>query len=102
MIIRGIPVAILLSFVVLVFIEIAKRYWIKDEANYDFIPYILVGIALIFGSVGAWVYDLDFITSFTDVLVLLASGGIFKFIKLIAPDLVDVFERNERDVPNTR
>lgn len=95
MIFRGIPVSIILCFVVFVFIEIAKRYWIKDEELYDWIPVVLVGIGLIYGSIGAWVFNLDFATTFADILILLAPGGLFKFLKVIAPNVITKFERNE-------
>lgn len=95
MIFRGIPISIILCFILLVLIEIAKRFWIKDEKLYDWIPVILVGFGLIYASIGAGIFNLNFATVFADILILLASGGLFKFIKVIAPNMIDGFERNK-------
>lgn len=94
MIFRGIPISIILCFVLFVLIEIAKRYWIKDEELYDYIPAVLVAVGLIYSSIGAW-NGLDFATTFTDILIFLAPGGLFKFLKVIAPNVVNTLERNQ-------
>ena len=92
MIIKGIPLLILLVFIIFVGLELFKRY-ITNKEWHDFIPAILVFFALLYGSVCAWGFNLDFNTSFQEALILLAPAGLFKFLQLIAPKVMSGFER---------
>ncbi|GAG74546.1 unnamed protein product [marine sediment metagenome] len=92
MIIRGIPLLILLVFIIFILLELSKRY-IPNKEWHDFIPAILVFFALLYGSVCAYYFNLDFGTSFQEALTLLAPAGLFKFLQLIAPSFMSEFER---------
>ena len=93
---RGIPIAVIVCFLYLVGMELAKRY-IPNKEWHDFIDYITMGIGLGYGCVAAWFFNINFYSSIQIILGILASDNIFKIINGLVPKRVDGFERNSVD-----
>lgn len=90
---RGIPLAVIICFLYIIFIELIKSIIANKDWHDKWIPFITTGIALAYGCVAAAFFNVDFYDSVQVILGILASDNIFQVVNKLIPKVMDAIER---------